>query len=125
MTRGLGGSAGAVRRRAEPAILAPRAGWQGRFFHSEHMTFVYYAIAAGAHVRVQYHDQEEVWHLLEGELEISLSGVTHRPEAGQAAVVPAGEHHSVRALHDSRVIVVDHPVRTSVGGLDTGAPGGA
>lgn len=27
-------------------ILEPRAGWRGQFVHSEHMTFVYYAIAA-------------------------------------------------------------------------------
>lgn len=41
--------------------------------------------------------------------------------AGQAAVVPAGERHGVRALDPCRVIVVDYPSRTSVGGLDTGA----
>lgn len=44
---------------------------------------------------------------------------------GQAAVVPAGEHHGVRAVLASRVIVVDYPVRASVGGADTGARGGA
>jgi quercetin dioxygenase-like cupin family protein len=103
-------------------ILEPRAGWRGRFFHSEHMMFVYYAIAADSSVHVHHHDEEEVWHLLDGELEISLSGSTRRLQPGQAAVVPAGEQHGVRALCDSRVIVVDYPVRTSVGGVDTGAP---
>ncbi len=103
-------------------ILEPRDGWRGQFFHSEHMTFVYYAIAAGSSVHVHHHDEEEVWHLLEGELEISLSGSPHRLQPGQAAVVPAGEHHGVRAVRASRVIVVDYPVRTSVGGVDTDAP---
>ncbi len=40
---------------------------------------------------------------------------------GQAVVVPGGERHEVRALSAARVIVVDHPVTTTVGGLDTGA----
>jgi quercetin dioxygenase-like cupin family protein len=106
-------------------IREPRDGWRGQFFHTEHMTFAYYAIAADASVHVHHHDQEEVWHLLEGELEISLSGSTHRLGPGQAAVVPAGEPHGVRAVAASRVIVVDHPVRTSVGGIDTSARGGA
>jgi quercetin dioxygenase-like cupin family protein len=102
-------------------ILEPKAGWRGQFFHSEHMTFVYYTIAADSAVHVHQHDEEEVWHLVEGELEISLSDSTHRLQPGQAAVVPAGERHGVRAVRDSRVIVVDYPVRTSVGGVDTGA----
>jgi mannose-6-phosphate isomerase-like protein (cupin superfamily) len=102
-------------------VLEPRAGWRGQFFHSKHMTFVYYAIDADSAVHVHHHDEEEVWHVLEGELEVSLSGVTHRLEPGQAAVVPAGEPHSVRAVRASRVIVVDHPVRTSVGGVEIGA----
>jgi quercetin dioxygenase-like cupin family protein len=103
-------------------IREPRAGWQGRFFHSAHMTFVYYAIAAGSAVHVHQHDEEEVWHVLEGELEFSLSGSTNRVGPGQAAVIPAGEPHGVRAIVASRVIVVDHPVRASVGGVETGAP---
>jgi mannose-6-phosphate isomerase-like protein (cupin superfamily) len=103
-------------------VVEPRPGWRAQFFHSGHMTFAYYEIAAGSNVHVHHHDEEEVWHLLDGELEISVSGSPHRLHPGQAVVVPAGEHHGVRALRASRAIVVDHPVRTSVGGLDTGAP---
>lgn len=105
------------------SVLEPRAGWRGQFFHSEHMTFAYYAIEAGSDVHVHQHDEEEVWHVLEGELELSLSGDAHSVRAGQAVVVPAGVRHGVRAVVASRVIVVDYPVRTSVGGVKTGAAG--
>jgi unsaturated pyranuronate lyase len=101
-------------------VVEPRAGWRAQFFHSGHMTFAYYAIAPGSTVHVHHHAEEEVWHLLDGELEISLSGIAHRLHPGQAAFVPASEDHGVRALRASRAIVVDHPVRASVGGLDTG-----
>jgi quercetin dioxygenase-like cupin family protein len=102
-------------------VLEPRPGWHGRFFHSANMTFAYYSIASGASVHEHRHDEEEVWHLLDGELEVTLDGTASRVRAGQAVVVPGGEPHVVRAVRPSRVIVVDHPVRTSVGGLDTGA----
>jgi quercetin dioxygenase-like cupin family protein len=100
-------------------VLEPRPGWRGRFFHSAHMTFAYYSIAAGAAVHVHSHEAEEVWNVLEGELEVSLAATTKVIHAGHAVIVPAGEAHSVRALGPCRVIVVDHPVRTSVGGVDT------
>jgi quercetin dioxygenase-like cupin family protein len=101
--------------------LEPRPGWHGRFFHSAHMTFAYYAIAPGADVHEHRHEEEEVWHVIDGKLEITLDGVARAVGAGDAAVIPASQPHSVRALGSSRVIVVDYPVRRSVGGLDTGA----
>lgn len=104
-------------------ILEPRPGWRGRFFHSDHMTFVHYAIDPGADVHAHAHDEEEVWHVLEGEIEMTLSGMTRVVGTGQAAVVPSGETHSVRALEPCRVIVVDYPMRPTVGGVDTGTAG--
>ena len=102
-------------------VLEPRPGWRGRFFHSEKMTFAYYEIAADAGVHPHHHPEEEVWHVLEGEVEITLDGSPFVVRPGQAVVVPGGERHEVRALSAARVIVADHPVRTTVGGLDTGA----
>jgi quercetin dioxygenase-like cupin family protein len=64
---------------------------------------------------------EEVCHVLEGEVEITLDGSPSVVRPGQAVVVPGGERHEVRVLSAARVIVADHPVRTTVGGLDTGA----
>jgi quercetin dioxygenase-like cupin family protein len=103
-------------------VVEPRPGWRGRFFHSAHMTFAHYEIDPGAGVHAHSHDEEEeVWHVLEGRLEVSLPTGTRVVGAGEAVVVPGGETHSVRAVDASRVLVVDHPVRSSVGGVDTGA----
>ena len=101
-------------------VVEPRPGWRGRFFHSAHMTFAHYEIDPGAGVHAHSHDEEEVWHVLEGQLEVSLAAGTRVVGAGEAVVVPGGETHSVRALDACRVLVVDHPVRSSVGGVDTG-----
>ena len=98
-------------------VQEPRPGWRGRFFHSDHMTFAYYDIAAGADVHAHQHPHEEVWRVIDGALELTLGAQTRTVRSGQAAIVPGGEPHRVRATEQTRVIVVDHPVRDSVGGI--------
>jgi quercetin dioxygenase-like cupin family protein len=93
----------------------PLPGWEGRFFHSESMTFAYYAVRAGASIHAHQHPNEEVWHVIEGELEVTIGGETRVAGPGCAAVVPANAIHSVRARSDARAIVVDHPRRESIG----------
>jgi quercetin dioxygenase-like cupin family protein len=89
----------------------PVPGWRGRFFSSERMTFVYYDIAAGGATPVHAHEQEEVWHVLDGELEVVVEGVRSVAHAGCVVVVPAESEHVARAVTDCRVIVVDAPRR--------------
>lgn len=96
----------------------PREGWKGQFFHSRHMTFAYYAVKAGAWIHEHSHPNDEVWNILEGEIEITIAGETWVAGPGCAAVVPPNTAHSVKALSDVRVIVVDHPRRESIGGVD-------
>lgn len=96
----------------------PREGWQGRFFHSRDMTFAYYAVEAGAWIHEHSHPNDEVWNIIDGQLEITIAGETRVVGPGCAAVIPPDTAHSVKALTASRVIVVDHPVRPSIGGLE-------
>jgi len=97
--------------------VQPKPGWHGRFFHSEHMTFSYYEIEAGASLHAHAHPHEEVWNVVEGELELSLGEETRRVGAGCAVVVPGGTLHAAAAKKRCRVIVVDYPVRHEVGGV--------
>jgi quercetin dioxygenase-like cupin family protein len=99
-------------------VREPREGWTGRFFHSETMTFAYYTVAAGAWIHEHSHPNDEVWNVLEGELELTIAGTKHVLGTGWAAVVPPNAAHSARALTDARAIVVDHPTRLSIGGVD-------
>ena len=98
----------------------PLAGCNGRFFHSDHMTFAYYEIDAGAvPIHEHRHPQEEVWNVVEGTLAITIDGQEEVVGPGGAAIVPANTLHSTRALDAARAIVVDHPVRDQVGGVRT------
>ena len=98
----------------------PLPGWEGRFFHSDQMTFAYYEIEPQSSLHAHHHANEEVWHIIEGELELTLGQEMAVLRAGQAAVIPPDVEHSVSTTQHCRVIVVDHPRRDSVAGIDIG-----
>jgi quercetin dioxygenase-like cupin family protein len=75
------------------------------------MTFAHYDFARGASIHEHFHPQEEVYEVIEGELEVTIDGVTQIARRGIVAIVPSHSPHSVRALTDGRAIIVDHPVR--------------
>lgn len=95
----------------------PKPGWHGRFFHSEHMTFAYYDIDASASLHAHSHPNEEVWHIIEGEVEVTLGEETRCVCAGSAVVIPGGTPHALSVKKRCRAIVVDYPVRHEVGGV--------
>jgi quercetin dioxygenase-like cupin family protein len=83
------------------------------------MTCAYYPVKAGAVIHSHAHPNEEVCNVLEGEFELTVDGETRIAGPRWVGVVPADVEHSVRALRDGRVIVVDHPARHVVGGVHT------
>jgi quercetin dioxygenase-like cupin family protein len=96
-------------------ILERRPGWRGRFFDSGAMTFGHYDFDAGADIHPHSHEQEEVWHVLEGRLRITIGGETVEAGPGFIAVVPPNVEHAVVALTDGKATVVDTPRRTIPG----------
>lgn len=97
--------------------VQPKPGWRGRFFHSAHMTFAYYDIDAGAMLPAHAHENEEVWHVAGGALEMTVGDERMRVGPGCAVVVPSGVVHAAVALEACRAIVVDHPARREVAGI--------
>jgi quercetin dioxygenase-like cupin family protein len=92
-------------------VVERKPGWHGRYFNSGSMTFGHYLFDAGAAIQSHNHPQEEVWNILEGEVEITIGDVTRIAGPGFVGVVPPGISHSVKAITHGRAIVVDHPLR--------------
>jgi|SRR5690242_10543340 len=90
-------------------------GWRGRYVHSKTMTFAHYDFDRDATIHEHFHPEEEVYEVIEGELEIIIDSIVHVARPGTVAIVPANMRHSVRALTDGRVIVIDHPARPDFG----------
>jgi quercetin dioxygenase-like cupin family protein len=86
-------------------------GWRGRLFHSPSLTFGHWDFRAGSSIHAHSHPQEEVWQILDGELELTIDGAVEIASSGMVAIVPANVTHAVRALSDGKAIVVDYPLR--------------
>jgi len=86
-------------------------GWFGRYFQSANMTFAHYDFKRGSSIHEHFHAQEEVYEVIEGELEMTVEGEPGIVRPGVAAIVPSNARHSVKALSDGRAIIVDYPVR--------------
>jgi quercetin dioxygenase-like cupin family protein len=96
--------------------IEPRPGWRGRAFDSPSLTFVHYAFSKDAWIHEHQHPQEEVWQVLEGELKVTIDGVSQVAGPGMAAIVPPNTPHAVTALTDGKAIVTDYPLRHRIGG---------
>jgi quercetin dioxygenase-like cupin family protein len=86
-------------------------GWYGRYFHSSSMTFAHYEFKRGSSIHEHFHSQEEVYEVIEGELEVTIDGAAQIVRAGVVAIVPSNIRHSVKALTDGRAIIIDYPAR--------------
>src|SRR6516225_3487178 len=96
-------------------VIERLPGWRGRYFHSANMTFAHYEFARGSSIHEHFHAEEEVYEVIEGELEVTIDGRSQIAKPGVVAIVPANSRHSVRALSEGRLIVVAHPSRRDFG----------
>ena len=96
-------------------VIERLPGWHGRYFRSSSMTFAHYDFTRGASIHEHFHPEEEVYEVIEGELELTIDGAAQVARPGIVAIVPANARHSVKALTDGRAIIVDHPRRPGFG----------
>jgi quercetin dioxygenase-like cupin family protein len=97
-------------------VIERLPGWYGRYFHSPNMTFAHYDFKRGASIHEHFHAQEEVYEVVEGELEVTIDGAAEIARPGVVAIVPSNARHSVKALSDGRAIIVDYPLRREISG---------
>jgi mannose-6-phosphate isomerase-like protein (cupin superfamily) len=97
---------------------SPLAGWSGRFFHSDNMTFARWTIGADAQdLHEHQHPYEEVWNIVGGQITLIVDGVEEKLVAGAAAIVPPSTPHAVRVIGAAEVVVTDFPVRHDLPGV--------
>ncbi|MFS4416663.1 cupin domain-containing protein [Maribacter sp. 2307ULW6-5] len=87
-------------------------GYHGKLVHTETMTLVCWEVEQGAVVPEHHHPHEQIMHVMEGEFEFTLNGITQVYRQG--AVVPIAAHlpHSGKALTPCRLMDVFSPPRT-------------
>jgi unsaturated pyranuronate lyase len=87
----------------------------GRYFHSPNMTFAHYDFKRGSCIHEHFHPQEEVYEVIEGELELTIDGVKQIARLGIVGIVPSNVRHSAKALTDGHAIIVDYPLKARYG----------
>ena len=93
-------------------------GWKGRYFDSENMTFGHYVFEEGASIHKHAHENEEVWQIIEGTLEVTIGRDTRMAGPGFVAIVPSNTSHAVKAVTKGKAIVVDYPLRSGRAGAN-------
>jgi quercetin dioxygenase-like cupin family protein len=66
-----------------------------------------FTIEPGATVPEHSHPHEQVGYVLEGALEFTIDGETHRAKTGDSYVIPGGEPHSAENTADVPVVGLD------------------
>ena len=89
--------------------IAP--GFEARFIHTENLTMAFVTIEKGSILPEHFHFNEQITHVVEGQLEFTLNGETQILENGKVVIIPSNMPHSAIALSDCNVIDVFYPVR--------------
>ena len=86
-------------------------GFKVRFVHSQGMTLAYWDIAEGSALPMHSHPNEQIVNVIDGELELTVSGEAHVLKPGDVYVLEPDVPHGGKAVTRCRVIDAFHPVR--------------
>ena len=86
-------------------------GFNGRFIHGESFTLAFWKIEAGSILPEHAHVHEQSTEVIEGELEVTIDGITKVYKPGMVAIIPSNIVHKGRALTHCKVTDVFCPVR--------------
>lgn len=86
-------------------------GIYGRFVHGQTMTLSFVDIKKGTQLPMHSHPHEQITHILEGELEMTIGGEKMFLTPGTVHVIPGNTPHDAFAHSDCKVIDAFSPVR--------------
>ncbi len=86
-------------------------GYHGKMIHGETMTIAFWDVEKGATVPEHAHINEQIMHVLEGEFEFTVGGVTKIYKPNELVIIPSNIPHSGKALTACKLMDVFCPVR--------------
>ena len=86
-------------------------GIKARFVHTENNTIGFVELETNAILPEHSHIHEQTTQVIEGQLELTIAGLTQIFEPGQVIVIPSNTLHSAKALTFCKVTDVFSPVR--------------
>ena len=86
-------------------------GLRARLIHTDYQTHSWVEVDAGASFSEHQHPHEQIVSVIEGELELTVEGTTHRLLPGVVYVIPPQARHSGRGITACRLLDVFSPAR--------------
>lgn len=86
-------------------------GITARAITGDSITVAHVRLEEGAVLAEHSHPHEQIVNVIMGELELNIGGHVHRLSPGCSYCLKANEPHSGKAIRDTFVIDVFHPVR--------------
>ena len=86
-------------------------GLRARLIHTDYQTHSWVEVDAGASFPEHQHPHEQIVTVLEGELELTVEGTTHRLLPGVVYDIPPQARHSGRGITACRLLDVFSPAR--------------
>ena len=94
-----------------PDIDIPTPGVRGKLFQGEGLQAVFFSVETSAEIPPHQH-QAQWGVVLEGELLMTVNGVTQKYGRGDSYFIPAGVTHSVKILSPTKALdLFDEPAR--------------
>lgn len=89
--------------------LAP--GVNASVVHTGNISVAHVRFRAGAAIPEHLHHHEQVVNVTDGELELTVDDNTVTLTPGRVYVIPPMAQHAARAVRDTKVVDIFHPVR--------------
>ena len=86
-------------------------GFHGKFINGENITWAFWEIEQNSSIPEHFHIHEQIMHVLSGDFEFTINGITSKFSEGDTIVIPSNTPHKGTALTNCRIMDVFSPRR--------------
>ena len=86
-------------------------GFHGKFINGENITWAFWEVEKGSSIPDHFHMHEQIMHVLSGDFEFTVDGITSIFSNGDTIVIPSNTPHKGKALTSCKIMDVFSPKR--------------
>ena len=86
-------------------------GFNGKFVNGENITWVFWDIKKDSSIPDHFHIHEQIMHVISGDFEFTINGLTSVFSEGDTIVIPSNIPHRGKALTNCKIMDVFSPKR--------------
>ena len=86
-------------------------GFNGKFVNGENITWAFWDIKKNSSIPDHFHIHEQIMHVISGDFEFTINGLTSVFSEGDTIVIPSNIPHRGKALTNCKIMDVFSPKR--------------